>query len=828
VSCAPRVNTPPGFKSNPISRKNAYGSPSPAYSACGVSGYSKGTNLNLQSSYLSSLPLAKGPSFTRSYAEHKSWGAAIDPKTKDVSFKLFSFADNRSVDVKIFDEDDPSKFELYPMKHKGGGVYQTEEPVSADKAHPPMRYSFVITKKDGTIEEVKDPYAMRQGNGTSEDFLKYSILYDHSAFEWKNQKSWMYSDKRITRDPGEYGLSVRDASIYEIHIDTLTKEGTYEAAKKKLKDIKALGFNTIELMPQENTFSFNWGYDGVDKFAPTEHRGGPDKLKELIDYAHGLELNVIMDYVPNHLGPDGAQLNRTGPYVTGPNAFGEGFNFEGENSRYVRDYIVNAGLNWIDNYKVDGLRLDMTKLMESDFTMKQIAAEINHHFPSVFLIAEDARGCVNTNGFDFWDDGNELHDKRVVKSLKRDESFAWGSNSEHCKFIEKIDSSAGKPLDQASRRLLSNLGYDSEWDFSYHHALQDAIYLHNNMNHLMNTIYQSQHAVKYVTSHDETGNNDGTRPVVKYLVPRLNLNSNIRLNEDDLKRAEEYAELKGKSEEEAKYIVTCQKAQAACEKLVHLYVSGKLDSYTRKSDGEFYNDILAPLDITKGARINYRRFVRNYKKSMDQCRMAQALTYAIPGPKMVFQGEEDLDTSSFRFFRQFESPREEPYLYTEKGYEPGRAALEASKLGSIETSHVSASCARKFNKLISDLNRLNRENPALTRGWLAMKPDGTRDCVVHNDTIGINIKDDKTRNEFFVVSNFKNDSYPSDNNYGYNIQFPKGKWIEVLNTDDPKYGGTGRHSNAGIVIEGAGLDDENEKVPIYLAEYSTIYFKRVL
>ena len=147
--------------------------------------------------------------------------------------------------------------------------------------------------------------------------------------------------------------------------------------------------------------------------------GGPDKLKELIDYTHGLELNVVMDYVPNHLGPDGAQLKRTGPYIKGNNAFGESFNFEGENSKYVRDYIVNAAMNWIDNYKVDGLRLDMTKFMESDFTMKEIAAEINHHFPSVFLIAEDSRQGVNVNHKGYFEDYSQLHDKRVEQRIGR-------------------------------------------------------------------------------------------------------------------------------------------------------------------------------------------------------------------------------------------------------------------------------------------------------------------------------------------------------------------------------------------------------------------------
>ena len=299
-------------------------------------------------------------------------------------------------------------------------------------------------------------------------------------------------------------------------------------------------------MPNENTFYYNWGYDGVDKFAPPEHRGGPDKLKELIDYAHGLNLNVVMDYVPNHLGADGAELKRTGPYVKGENDFGESFNFEGENSKYVRDYIVNAAINWVANYNVDGLRLDMTKFMESDFTMKQIAAEINHHFPDVFLIAEDSRQGITADDTEYWEDYTKLHDARVTSPLE-DYEISEGNTQEHCRYIDEIDATIEEFIKEGAtfHPMLRNLGYDSEWDFSFHHNLDGTIFAYNNgsfneeiLENLVEAIYQSQKNVKYVTSHDETGNYDGTRPVVKYLVPKLNLSSYIILNNEDKKRVE--------------------------------------------------------------------------------------------------------------------------------------------------------------------------------------------------------------------------------------------------------------------------------------------------
>jgi len=770
-------------------------------------------------------------SFTRKLEDHRSWGGVIDPVTKNVSFKIFTFPDAKSVSVKIYDStsDDGSldEFQTYPLKNTEDGIFQTEKSLTPDKAKAGDRYSFVIEKADGTRVEVKDPYAMRQGNRESKDFLNYSILYDHSDFRWQNNESWAKSTERIVKNPTAGQKGIKEASIYELHIDTFTKEGTYEAAKEKLKSIKAAGFNTIEMMPNENTFDFNWGYDGVDKFAPPEHRGGPDKLKELIDYAHSLELNVIMDYVPNHLGPDGAQLKKTGPYIKGPNAFGEAFNFEGEDSKYVRDYIVNAGLNWIDNYKADGLRLDMTKFMESDYTMKKIAAEINYHFPDAFLIAEDSRERINSNGKDYWIDGNELHDKRVVSPLTKNERCEGKSEEEHSRYIDTIDFAVQNSA-SAPREMLSNLGYDAEWDFSYHHSLDRAVYSGSNMHELVNAIYHSQRAVKYTTSHDETGNMDGTRSVIKYMVPKLNLNANVVLNADDIQRAEDFSELKGVSLREAKNIVACQKAQNVAESLGILLMEGKLEKYKYQSYEKLYEDVLSGLGVKKGAHITYRRILSAFKKSAAQVRMSQALTCAIPGPKMVFQGDETLDLTPFRFFRQFESLKDEPYLKTEKGYEPGFAAFSASTLGNIQYSDYAKDLMAKHLNLTEDLNKLKNENPALTKGWLVLNQDGTRDAVIHDGALGLHTKDDESGNEFFIISNFKNESYPTAANNAYNINFPEGKWTEVLNTDDAKYGGGGKFSNAGEVIEGFGIfGSEEEKVPIKLKEHSTVYFKRV-
>lgn len=772
--------------------------------------------------------------FKRSMEEHKSWGATIDPVTDEASFKLFTYPDTKAVSVKIFDEKNPEKHRSFRLKNMGNGVFTTHKKPKAGSVKPGDKYSYVIRKGNGEVDEVKDPYAQRQGNKTSEDFLQYSIMYDHSDFQWQNQAFWLKSDKRIVRNPDKNQIGVESAIIYELQIDTFTQEGTFEAAKEKLDKLKDLGFNTIEIMPNENTFNYNWGYDGVDKFAPPEHRGGPDKLKELIDYAHGLDLNVVMDYVPNHLGADGAQLKRTGPYVKGENPFGESFNFEGENSKFVRDYIVNAAINWVANYNVDGLRLDMTKFMESDFTMKQIAAEINHHFPDVFLIAEDSRQGIATNNTEYWEDYTNLHDARVTSPLENYE-ISEGNTVEHCRYIDEIDKTIEEFIKEGLtfHPMLRNLGYDSEWDFSFHHNLDGTIFAYNNgsfneqmLENLVEAIYQSQKNVKYVTSHDETGNYDGTRPVVKYLVPKLNLGSYMILNDEDKKRIEDFAKLKNTTYENAKNTVLAQKTQLAGEGLIRLLVEGKLDSYKYKKYDKFYSEVLAKFGIRKDSKITYQRLTRSFERSCAQFRMAQALTAAIPGPKMVFQGDEDLDITSFRFFRRFESKPYEDYLKTEKGYEPGKSALLASKLDGIDYSKAAQLRMEHHANLTRDLNLLNKENPALTKGRLALNEDGSKDYIIHNNIIGLHTKDETTGNEFFIVTNFGANEYPNIFNKDYYLQFPKGEWEEILNTDDVKYGGYNKHLNKGEIFKGEGLNENDPKIPINLGEFSTVYFKK--
>ena len=159
------------------------------------------------------------------------------------------------------------------------------------------------------------------------------------------------------------GVSAEGQVIYELHVGTFTREGTWRAAMDQLPYLAHLGITVIEMMPvAEFAGRYGWGYDGVDLYAPTHLYGRPDDLRAFVDRAHSLGIGVILDVVYNHVGPDGNYLAEFAPaYFTDRyrNDWGEAINFEGPASARMF-FVENAGY-WIDEFHFDGLRLDATQ-----------------------------------------------------------------------------------------------------------------------------------------------------------------------------------------------------------------------------------------------------------------------------------------------------------------------------------------------------------------------------------------------------------------------------------------------------------------------------------
>jgi maltooligosyltrehalose trehalohydrolase len=207
-----------------------------------------------------------------------------------------------------------------------------------------------------------DPASRFQPHGP----LGPSMIINPGAFHW--------------HDPTWPGVRMDGQVIYEMDIGTFTLEGSWKAAARELAALKELGITVVELMPVHDfSGNYGWGYDGVDYFAPTRLYGTPDDFRAFVDQAHGLELGVILDVVYNHAGPAGNFLKEFATayfserYSTD---WGEAFNFGGADSGPVREFfIANAGY-WIEEFHLDGLRLDATQNIY-DASEKHILADIN-------------------------------------------------------------------------------------------------------------------------------------------------------------------------------------------------------------------------------------------------------------------------------------------------------------------------------------------------------------------------------------------------------------------------------------------------------------------
>ncbi|MGD9688139.1 MAG: malto-oligosyltrehalose trehalohydrolase [Phycisphaerales bacterium] len=149
--------------------------------------------------------------------------------------------------------------------------------------------------------------------------------------------------------------------LYELHVGTFSREGTFAGVIARLDDLRRLGVTAIELMPiAQFPGERNWGYDGVAPFAAQASYGGLAGLLELLRACHERGLALLLDVVHNHVGPEGNFLSDFGPYFRdGPGTpWGSGINFDEAESDHVREFFIQSALFWTRDVGVDGLRLD--------------------------------------------------------------------------------------------------------------------------------------------------------------------------------------------------------------------------------------------------------------------------------------------------------------------------------------------------------------------------------------------------------------------------------------------------------------------------------------
>lgn len=275
---------------------------------------------------------------TLSRVHHMPFGAM--PEASGVRFRLWAPAASR---VEVCIGTGPDEIVL-AMAATGDGWFE----LLTEHAGVGSRYGYQI---DGD-RRVPDPASRFQ----PDDVTGPGEVIDPQTFIWQD------GDWR--------GRSWHEAVIYELHVGTFTPAGTFSAIEAHLDRLVDLGITAIELMPVADfPGAYNWGYDGVLPFAPDSRYGRPEDLKSLVQAAHRRGLMIFLDVVYNHFGPEGNYLHHYAPGFFSDRhhtPWGAAINFDGPGSDVVRKFYIHNALYWLEEFHLDGLRLDAVHAMIDD------------------------------------------------------------------------------------------------------------------------------------------------------------------------------------------------------------------------------------------------------------------------------------------------------------------------------------------------------------------------------------------------------------------------------------------------------------------------------
>ena len=247
---------------------------------------------------------------------------------------------------------------LLPMAACGDGWFERSVPdVGAG-----MHYRFEV---DGGLR-VPDPVSRYN----PDDVHGASEVVDPAGFQWHDTE-WR-------------GRPWEAAVVYELHVGTFSPEGTFAGVMQRLDYLVELGVTAIELMPVGDfPGARSWGYDGALLFAPDSRYGRPEDLKMLVQAAHAKGLMVLLDVVYNHFGPEGNYLHvYARKFFTERHhtLWGAAINFDGADSRPVREFFIHNALYWLTEYHFDGLRLDAVHAIIDDSSphiLTELAARVH-------------------------------------------------------------------------------------------------------------------------------------------------------------------------------------------------------------------------------------------------------------------------------------------------------------------------------------------------------------------------------------------------------------------------------------------------------------------
>jgi len=283
-------------------------------------------------------------------------------------------------------------------------------------------YKYHIESPSGEHLEKGDPYARFWEVPPS----TASIVWE-APYEWKDKK-WLEKRKAKAGQPQPY-------SVYEVHLGSWRKKegGAESLSYRELADdlvtyVKEMGFTHIEFLPvMEHPFFPSWGYQLTGYFAPTSRFGTPEDFKYLVDACHQAGIGVLVDWVPSHFPTDAHGLSMfDGTHLYEHEDPKQGFHPDWKSSIFnygrneVRNFLISNALFWLEEYHIDGLRVDaVASMLYLDYSREEGEWVPNEH-----------GGNENLEAIAFLREFNENIYKDVPDAITiAEESTAWSGVS---------------------------------------------------------------------------------------------------------------------------------------------------------------------------------------------------------------------------------------------------------------------------------------------------------------------------------------------------------------------------------------------------------------
>lgn len=666
--------------------------------------------------------------------------------------------------LKYYDAKTPSDMREAQMTKINEAVFE----VKLDKVEPGDMYRFKLIK-EGETEPLyrKDPRSFCQPNDT----LGWSAVFDHNAYQWEDADWLSGKDSRKMVHKG--GIDEVGAPptmiLEEMHIGVL--EG-FEKAKKELAKIAEEGVcNTVLVMPVGEFFGqYNLGYEDSDKFAPESAFGKPDEFKSFVDYAHQKGINVILDVVPNHFGPQGTVIQDYGEvFAKENNLWGRSLDF---GHKHINNYMIDMMLHWLTNFHLDGLRIDAVHEIHPEKALKEMACELRNH--------KETKGAI-------------LIPESMDKSRKLTRALSAEEVEDPLKTAQRFESDPS---------IQKNFGFDMQYIFDFRNtlmALMSGWQIYDcppsikdletefKQGHRYFTdpeatdAFKANSALVYTVSHDELQTFGGLRNIPRLTAIKLGLVKENRLETPD-----------GLDKKPFRDTLTLLKS----------YISDQPEAFEKS---------LSDLGVNK------QQFLEAYKEAQSLNRLALGALFMHPSQKMLFMGDQRGELAPFNFNSSIEDHviyqgSEEKYqgwklvdvLKDQKGITLGKPAQRESILNQPEfTDKTLQEQTLRFTKA---LKQLINENQALQ--------NGSFDHLithVYEDKNALQVHRYEDGNEIIAVMNFSNEDYES-----FNLEnIPHGKWEKVLDSNNPRFGGPGEDSQAPISREHNAIKLPKESIVVF-------------